>query len=92
MPTSHTFKDESQIAGIPGRRTPAGAPTWLAELIEHALNTYGNCGSAQWIIARILAGSALSDERQASVRRELVESSTKNIRRARRNGAKAGAR
>ncbi len=64
------------IAGIPNRTTPAGAPEWLADLIEFTVSQYCDPAVApnerwKWFTARILAASALSDAKQAEIRSQL---------------------
>lgn len=58
--------------GIPGRETPAGAPEWLADLVEYASTQYafpaGATERMKWFIARVMAASALPDARQAAIR------------------------
>jgi hypothetical protein len=60
------------IAGVPNRQTPAGAPEWLAELIEYAVAQYSDPRSVplerfKWVTARLLAASSLLDARQKTI-------------------------
>jgi hypothetical protein len=68
-------------AGIPGRETPAGAPDWLADLIEYASAQYDFPADAteriKWFIARVMAASTLPDARQAAIRDGLFEKKRK---------------